>query len=166
MQVELSHTAPILSSPSPERMRAWRLYLESALALVDVLDTESERDAGIPLRWYDVLIHLEETPGGLRMTELAERILYSKSGFTHVVDRMEKADLVRRVRPDDDRRSILVVLTDEGRNKLELARRHHRDAIERHFSRHLDDTEIETFTRSLEKLSAHARPLRPGRIGS
>jgi DNA-binding MarR family transcriptional regulator len=155
-----------LSTPSPDRLRAWRLYFESALALNDVLDVELERDAGIPLRWYDALIHLEETSDGLRMNELAERILYSKSGFTRVVDRMEKAGLVRRVRPENDRRSILVVLTDEGRTTLERARRHHRHAIEQHFSRHLADADIKALTRAFEKVSTHARPLRPGRIRS
>src|SRR5215216_2870318 len=116
-----------MSSPSSERLRAWRLYFESALALIDVLDAEMERDAGIPMRWYDVLIHLEETPDGLRMKDLAERILYSKSGFTNVVDRMEKEGLVKRVRPEGDRRSILVVLTGAGRKKMEDARRCHRE---------------------------------------
>ena len=118
LQSVLSHSGQSLSSPSPERLRAWRLYFESALALHDVLDAELERDAGIPLRWYDALVHLEETPEGLRMNELAERILYSKSGFTRVVDRMEEAGLVRRVRPEHDRRSILVVLTDHGRDTM------------------------------------------------
>ena len=165
LQSGLSHGEQSLSSPSPERLRAWRLYFESALALVDVLDAELERDAGIPLRWYDALVHLEETPDGLRMNELAERILYSKSGFTRVVDRMEEAGLVRRVRPENDRRSILVVLTDQGRKTMERARRHHRHAIEQHFSRHLADTDIKALTRALEKVSAHTRPLRPGRIG-
>jgi DNA-binding MarR family transcriptional regulator len=155
-----------LSSPSSERLRAWRLYFESALALIDVLDAELERDAGIPLRWYDALVHLEETPDGLRMNELAERILYSKSGFTRVIDRMEDAGLVRRVRPENDRRSILVVLTEDGRKTVESARRHHRQGIEQHFSRHLVDTDIKALTRALEKVSAHARPLRPGRIRS
>jgi DNA-binding MarR family transcriptional regulator len=164
LQRGLSHGEQSLSSPSPERLRAWRLYFESALALVDVLDAELERDAGIPLRWYDVLVQLEETPDGVRMNELAERILYSKSGFTRVVDRMEEAGLVRRVRPENDRRSILVVLTDEGRATMERARRHHRHAIEQHFSRHLADTDIKALARGLEKVSAHARPLRPGRI--
>ena len=163
---ELSHEEQTLSSPSPERLRAWRLYFESALALGDVLDAESERDAGIPLRWYDALIQLEETPDGLRMNELAERILYSKSGFTRVVDRMEEAGLLRRVRPETDRRSILVVLTDQGRDTLEQARGHHRHAIEQHFSRHLSDTDVKALTRALEKVSTHARPLRPGRIRS
>jgi DNA-binding MarR family transcriptional regulator len=162
----LSHGEQPLSSPSSERLRAWRLYFESALALIDVLDAELERDAGIPLRWYDALVHLEETPDGLRMNELAERILYSKSGFTRVIDRMEDAGLVRRVRPENDRRSILVVLTEDGRKTVESARRHHRQGIEQHFSRHLVDTDIKALTRALEKVSAHARPLRPGRIRS
>jgi DNA-binding MarR family transcriptional regulator len=162
----LSHGELLLSSPSPDRLRVWRLYFESALALVDVLDAELERDAGIPLRWYDVLVQLEETPDGLRMNELAERILYSKSGFTRVVDRMEEAGLVRRARPENDRRSILVVLTDKGRTTMEQARRHHRHGIDQHFSRHLADTDVKALTRGLEKVSAHARPLRPGRIRS
>ncbi|MFL5920880.1 MAG: MarR family winged helix-turn-helix transcriptional regulator [Gaiellaceae bacterium] len=160
----LSQRGQSLSSPSRERLRAWRLYFESALALQDILDAELERDAGMPLRWYDALVHLEETPDGLRMNELAEQILYSKSGFTRVVDRLEEAGLVKRVRPDNDRRSILVVLTDEGRAATEQARRHHQHAIEQHFSRHLSGTDIKALTRALEKLSAHARPLRPGRI--
>ena len=160
----LSHGEQLLSNPSAERLRAWRLYFESALALIDVLDAALEGDAGIPLRWYDALVHLEETPDGLRMNELAERILYSKSGFTRVVDRLEAAGLVQRVRPENDRRSILVVLTDQGRTTMEQARRHHRHAIEQHFSQHLSDSDIKALTRALEKLSAHARPLRPGRI--
>ena len=160
---ELSHGEQSLSSPSPERLRAWRLYFESALAVLDVLESELERDAGIPLRWYDTLVQLEETDG-LRMTELAERILYSKSGFTRIVDRMEEAGLLRRVRPENDRRSILIVLTDEGRRTMEEARRYHRHSIEQHFSRHLADADIKALIRALDKVSAHARPLRPGRI--
>ena len=160
----LSHEGQSLSSLSPERLRAWRLYFESALALIDVLDAELERDAGIPMRWYDALVQLEETPGGLRMNELAERILYSKSGFTRVVDRMEEAKLVRRARPENDRRTILIVPTDKGTEMLERARRHHRDGIQRHFSQHLTNADIKALTHALEKISTHARPLRPGRI--
>ena len=153
-----------MSSPSPERLRGWRLFFESAMALTSVLEAEMERDGGIAMNWYDVLIHLEESPEGIPMNVLADRILYSKSGITRVVDGMEKAGLVRRVRPENDRRSIFIVLTDEGAATLERARTYHRDAIERHFSQHLTDDEIEVLTGALEKVSAHARPLRPGRI--
>jgi DNA-binding MarR family transcriptional regulator len=98
------------------------------------------------------------------MNELAERILYSKSGFTRVVDRMEEAGLVRRTRPENDRRTILIVLADKGTEILARARRHHRDGIQRHFSQHLTNADIKALTRALEKVSSHARPLRPGRI--
>jgi DNA-binding MarR family transcriptional regulator len=153
-----------LSSPTPERLRCWRLFFESSMALIDMLDTELQEAVGIPQRWYDVLVQLEEAPDGLPMNELAERILYSKSGFTRVVDRMEEAGLVRRVRPEHDRRSILVVLTEVGTETMQRARLHHRDGIDRHFSRHLTDAEVRALTKALEKVSSHARPLRPGRI--
>ena len=100
------------------------------------------------------------------MNELAERILYSKSGFTRVVDRMEAGRPRPPRPPENDRRSILVVLTDKGRETMERARRHHRHGIEQHFARHLDDADIKALTRALEKVSAHARPLRPGRIST
>ena len=166
LQSELSHEGQSLSSPSPERLRAWRLFFESALALLDVLDAELEQAVGIPQRWYDVLVHLEESPHGIPMNELAERILYSKSGFTRVVDRMQEAGLVRRDRLENDRRTIPIVLTDKGTKTLERARRYHRDGIQRHFSQHLTNADIKALTRALEKISTHARPLRPGRIRS
>jgi len=164
LQNGLSHSGQSLSSPSPERLRVWRLYFESSLALLDVLEAELERDVELPVRWYDVLVQLEESPDGLRMNELADRILYSKSGFTRVIDRMDEAGLVRRERPESDRRSILVILTDEGRSTLERARRFHRHGIEQHFSRHLTDSDVKALARVFEKVSAHVRPLRPGRI--
>jgi DNA-binding MarR family transcriptional regulator len=164
LQSEQSHSELPLSSPTAEGLRAWRLFFESALALLDVLDTELEQQTGIPMRWYDVLVQLEETPEGIPMKELADRILYSKSGFTRVVDRMEEAGLVRRVRPANDRRTILVVLTEQGDETKERARRYHRDGIARHFSGHLSDAETRALVRSLQKVSEHARPLRPGRI--
>lgn len=164
MQSGQSHSAQSLSSPSPERLLAWRLYLESALALIDVLEADMQRDSGLPVRWYDVLIHLEDAPDGVRMNEIADRILYSKSGLTRIIDGMERAGLVRRVRPEDDRRSIFVFLTDQGRETMEQARLQHRNWIEQHFSRHLADDDIAALVRAHEKLNAHVRTLRPRRI--
>src|SRR5437899_12372546 len=71
LQRELSRKGRSLSNPSPQRLRAWRLYFESALALVDVLDAELDRDAGIPLRWFDAPVHLGETGRGLGMDQPA-----------------------------------------------------------------------------------------------
>jgi len=166
LQRGLSQGGQLLSSPSAEHLRCWRLFFESAMALLDVLDAELEQEAGISQRWYDVLVHLEESPNGVPMSALADRILYSKSGFTRVVDRMEEAGLIQRVRPENDRRTILVVLTETGAATLLRARSYHRDGIDRHFAQHLTDADVKALTKALEKVSAHARPLRPGRIRS
>jgi DNA-binding MarR family transcriptional regulator len=146
-----------LSSPSADRRALWQVFWETALGLLDVLDAELQRDGGIPMRWYDVLIHVENDPAGMRMNELAEQILTSKSGLTRVVDRMEEEGLVRRVRPEHDRRAILVVLTDRGRETMERARIYHRDAIERYFTRHLTDAEAKTLARVFTKVRAGVR---------
>jgi len=164
LQNEQSHSERSLSTPAPDELRAWRLFFESAMALVDVLGVELEEQVGLPMRWYDVLVQLEDAPEGIPMNELADRILYSKSGFTRVVDRMEEAGLVRRVRPEHDRRTILVVMTEQGNETKERARRYHRDGIERHFAGHLSAADVKALIRALEKVRAHVRPLRPGRI--
>jgi len=162
---EQSHNEQSLSSPTADELRTWRLFFESAMALLDILGAELEAETGLSMRWYDVLVQLEESPDGIPMNELADMILYSKSGFTRVVDRMEEAGLVQRVRPDYDRRSILVVMTPAGEQTKERAREYHRDGIERHFARHLSAADLKALTRALQKISAHARPPRPGRIG-
>jgi hypothetical protein len=97
------------------------------------------------------------------MNDLAERILYCKSGFTRVVDGWRSGARPPRA-PERDRRTILVVLTGKGAETMERARHYHRNGIERHFAQHLTDNEVKVLTRALEKVSAHARPLRPGRI--
>ena len=164
MHTELSHGEPSLSSSSPERLRAWRLFFDSALALLDTLEHDFRRDAGFPVQWYDVLVHLEETPDGLRTSELAQKVLFSKSGFTRVVDKMEAAGLVRRVRPESDRRSIFILQTREGRAAMQRARPPHHQWIEENFTGSLTDSDIQAITRAFEKISAHARTLRPGRV--
>jgi DNA-binding MarR family transcriptional regulator len=163
--MQQSQSEQSLSSPSRERLVAWRTFWESAMWLLDVFDAEMQRDAGISLRWYDVLIHVEEAPDGLRMNELADQILTSKSGLTRVIDRMEEAGLVTRFRPPDDRRAILVRLTEEGVRVMEHARAYHRHGIEQYFSRHLDDDEIESLAVALGKVREAVRPARPRRPG-
>ena len=160
------HSESSLSSPTQEQLAAWRVFLECAFAVIDILDAELQAERGITLRWYDVLVHLEEARDGLRMTELAGRILASKSGLTRVVDRMEAAGLVRRERPPGDRRVVLVILTPEGIEAVHAARAVHHRGIQQHFVQHVDEHDLEALTHALEKVRDHVRPLRPGRISS
>lgn len=98
------------------------------------------------------------------MNEVAGRILASKSGLTRVIDRMEKAGLVRRERIEDDRRVVLVHATEQGLASLSASRRIRRDGIKRHFSEHLDAADLEALRTALDKVRTHVRPLRPGRV--
>src|SRR5262249_34293102 len=154
----------MLSSPTRKQLADWRVFLETAYALIDILDAELQAERGITLGWYDALVHLEEAEDGLRMNELAGRILFSKSGLTRVIDRMEEAGLVRRERPADDRRVVKAYITQEGIKPLQAARTVHRRGIKQHFVRHLDQQQLATLAHSLENVRDHVRPLRPGRI--
>ena len=97
-----------MSRPTKQQLADWRVFLESAWALIDILDTELQSERKLTLVWYDALVHLEDATDGLGMTELANRILASKSGLTRVIDRMEADGLVRRERPPEDRRVVKV----------------------------------------------------------
>ena len=153
-----------MSSPTPRQLANWRVFLECGYALIDILDAELQAEAGMTLRWYDVLVNLEEAEHAVRMNELASRILSSKSGLTRVIDRMEEAGLVERQRPPDDRRAIEVVMTHKGEQALQAARLVHRRGIYEHFAQHLDDRNFSALRDALETVHEHVRPLRPGRI--
>ncbi len=161
---KLLQSEQVMSSPTEEQLAGWRVFLESAFALIDILDAELQAEREMTLRWYDVLVHLEEAEDGLRMNELAGRILASKSGLTRVVDRMEEEGLVRRERPPGDRRVVQVSITPEGREALHASRVVHYRSIQQHFVQHLDQRDLTALTCALEKVRDHVRPLRPGRI--
>jgi DNA-binding MarR family transcriptional regulator len=164
LQSELSHSEVSLSSPTREQLAAWRVFFECAFAVIDILDAELREERGMTLRWYDVLVQLDEVGGSCRMTDLAGRILASKSGLTRVIDRMEEEGLVRRERPRDDRRVILVSITPAGLEALHAARAVHRRGINEHFVRHLNERDLTALERMFKKVNRHVRPLRPGRV--
>jgi DNA-binding MarR family transcriptional regulator len=161
---ELSQSEASLSSSTAEQRAIWRVFLECGYALIDILDAELQAEAGMTLRWYDVLVNLEEAERPVRMNELASRILASKSGLTRVIDRMEEAGLVERQRPREDRRAIEVVMTPKGAEALQAARVVHRRGIQEHFAQHLDDRAFAALLDALRPVHQHVRPLRPGRI--
>lgn len=166
IRVAPRHDQPSAASPARKQLAAWRVFLECAFAVIDILDAELRAEQDMTLRWYDVLVNLDQAKGGLRMSELAGRILASKSGLTGVVSQMEEAGLVRRERPPGDRRVTEVFITPDGSEALSAARVVHRRGIHEHFVQHLDPRELEALANSFEKVRDHVRPLRPGRLSS
>jgi DNA-binding MarR family transcriptional regulator len=97
----------------------WRDFLRAHAAVTRALEDELADEKVLPLTWYDVLVQLVEAPNRrLRMTELADRVLLSRSGLTRLVDRLVKAGLVERKPCPDDARGTYSVLTAAGFARL------------------------------------------------
>lgn len=137
----------------PLMMRSWRAFLAIHAGLVDALAREMDEALGLPLNWYEVLLILGEAPGRrLRMHELAESLVLSRSAATRFVERMEKAGLVERVRCTADRRGTWVQRTAAGARLFKKAAPVHLRGIERHFARRLSDADAADLTRIMGKL--------------
>src|SRR2546421_5769575 len=100
--------------PGRRGFDAWRSLLRAHATLIRRLDTDLERETGLALADFDVLAQLAEAHGELRMTELADRALISRSGMTRRVARLADEGLVRRDKAGTDGRGVIVALTEEG----------------------------------------------------
>jgi DNA-binding MarR family transcriptional regulator len=137
----------VLSDPDIERRQAWRDVFEAHAAVMDVLTAELRDEAGLSITEYDVLLHLSEGSPPVRMHELADAVVLSKSGLTRVVDRMERDGLLARVPIPGDRRSTAIALTAAGEQAFRNARAVHRRGIERHFIDHLSEHDVKVIRR-------------------
>jgi DNA-binding MarR family transcriptional regulator len=107
---------------TPQQQDAWRSFLAGCRALFTAVDAQLQRDAGMPLAYYEILVRLSEAPGrALRMSQLAEAASASKSRASHAVARLEERGWVRRVDCATDRRGQVAELTDEGYAALAAA---------------------------------------------
>jgi DNA-binding MarR family transcriptional regulator len=148
----------MLNRPDLAQLAAWRTLLETHATVTDLLERELVGERGLPLSRYEVLLVLAESPEGrLRMQELAQRVLLSKSGLSRLVDRMEEAGLVKREQCPSDRRGWFAVLTDQGRSALRRAAPVHLRGIQEHFGRHLDDDEARVLGAALGRIRDAAR---------
>src|SRR2546423_14379142 len=135
------------------RTRAWRLFFEQHARLVGMLEDELRSGLDLSLTWYDVLLHLAEAPQNrLRMRELSDALVISKSGLTGLIDRMEKARLVERRQVAGDRRAVEVGLTPAGHARFEGAARLHRAGVHRHFVERLEEADGAALLAIFEKL--------------
>jgi DNA-binding MarR family transcriptional regulator len=117
---------------SDDEQQAWRLLLRVTLTLVERLDGELREAHDLSLGDYEILAHLSSEPDHmLRMRELAERALVSKSRLTHTVDRLAARGLVRREPCPEDRRGVSAVLTANGLTLLQQAAPTHVDGVRR-----------------------------------
>ena len=133
---------------------AWRSFLRAHARVTRQLDAELAAESDLPLASYEVLIHLNEAPDKrLRMTELADQVLLSRSGLTRLVDRLEREGLIRRETCPSDARGTNAVLTDEGYARLRAAAPVHLRGVREHMVDQLTPAEIELLSRALGRIA-------------
>jgi DNA-binding MarR family transcriptional regulator len=117
---------------SADEQRHWRAWLAASILLNDRLSRDLQEQHGLTTADYEILVHLSEAPNRrLRMSELAERALSSRSRLSHQIDRMRRAGLVDRESCADDRRGAFAVLTDHGWNVLVASAPDHVEGVRR-----------------------------------
>jgi DNA-binding MarR family transcriptional regulator len=144
---------------NPVELDAWRAFLRAHARVTHLLDAELTAECDLPLGSYEVLLHLNDAPGrALRMTDLADRVLISRSGLTRLVDRVEREGLIRRESCPSDARGTNAVLTDLGRERLRAAAPVHLRGVREHVVGLLDADELATLGELLGRI---AGPLDP-----
>lgn len=142
-----------------DRLAAWHAFLEAHATVRVALEEELERERGLALTMYDVLVQLSSaSEGRLRMQELANRLVFSRSGVTRLVDRMARDGLVEREPCADDRRGTFAVITEVGRRTLRDASGVHLRGIATHFGSALDDGDVMALRRAMDKILAANQP--------
>ena len=138
-------------------MAAWAALLRTHATLVKILEGEIQQKTGLPLSWYDVLLELNAADGRrLRMQQLAERVVLSRTRISRVVDEMVGAGLVEKTSDASDRRSTFATITERGRTSLRAAAPVYLDGIRQHFTQHVRESELRAIRTGLERvLDAH-----------
>lgn len=129
---------------SAVELAAWRGLLEAHARVTRALDAQMRREHGLPVSSYEVLMFLADAPEHrLRMSEIADRVLLSRSGLTRLVDRLEQLGFVSRCGVETDGRGAYAQLTDAGLDEARAARRTHLEGVRTYFLDHLTDGDQE-----------------------
>jgi DNA-binding MarR family transcriptional regulator len=144
---------------------AWRGVLVAHSRLVPAMEADLRAAGQVSLSWYDVLLELNAAPGRrLRMTELSQRAVLSRSRVSRVVDELA-AGLAERPPDQADGRASFAALTPGGRTALRRAWPVYRKAIRRHIGAHLTTQQCRQLAALLEQAAAGAEAGGPGKAG-
>lgn len=143
-------------------LAAWRGMLRVHATLVKALDAELDATHGLPLSSYEVLILLRTAPGRrLRMAELADQTLLSRSGMTRLVDRLERDGLLRRDTCSSDARGCFAVLTEQGAELLAKARETHLAGVRKRFIGLLGEKQLACLAEAFDTVIAGNSDISP-----
>jgi DNA-binding MarR family transcriptional regulator len=138
-----------------EELAAWRGFVRVHASLTRKLDAQLVGAHDLSLSSYEVLRRLAGAPAGrMRMAELADSALLSRSGLSRLVDRLQKEELVRRVKCDEDARGWYAEITPAGRRQFDEARETHLNGVRRLFLDRLSGEDLRRLAELWGRLGA------------
>jgi DNA-binding MarR family transcriptional regulator len=142
----------------PEQLEAYFALIEVGSLLRHAVEQQLREAGGLSYVQFQLLATLGDLPGGsARMTDLADRVVYSRSGLTYQAGLLEQAGLVSRSPAEDDERSTTVTITAEGRARLGMVFPGHIEALQRLLLEPMTPEDVRSLSDVLGRVRAHMR---------
>ncbi|MFE5338715.1 MarR family winged helix-turn-helix transcriptional regulator [Isoptericola sp. NPDC056578] len=151
---------------SPRELQTYFALVESAALLHHTVEQHLRADGDLSYVQFQVLARLVDEGGQATMTDLADGVVYSRSGLTHQAGLLEKAGLVTRARHPEDQRATLVEITAAGRGRVEQVMPGHLEAVRRMLFDQLSDADLAALADVLPRVRDHMRALPPRSVTS
>jgi DNA-binding MarR family transcriptional regulator len=155
--MSVTHIPETRLVPSDPRLEPWRAFLQAHARISRRLDEELRAEHDLSLAEYDALLTIADAPGRrIRMRQLADRVILSKSGVTRLIDRLVLDGLAQRDACLSDARGAEAVLTTAGLDRLRRASRTHLRGIDEHFISAVNEADLAVIQRSMRAVAERA----------
>jgi DNA-binding MarR family transcriptional regulator len=147
--------------PAATKRQAWYSTVRAHAQMMDLVERELLESTGMSMSWYDVMVNLYLAPQySMRMSDLADSVVTSRSWLTRRVDQLVVAGLVERLTSDDDGRGVTARLTRQGRKVFVKMERVHASSVDRHFSAYVNGAEASNISAAMQRVTENARTTR------
>ncbi len=146
---------------NPTEMKAWRGYIIASRRLLEALDLDLDAHE-LSMADYEILAQLSDAPErSMRMSELADVAMLSRSRLSHRMKVMEKAGWVKRIACEDDKRGYFAVMTPKGWKAIVAAAPDHVESVRNRFVDHLTKSDQSAIAEIFERVTKSLRENSP-----
>lgn len=146
---------------NPVELRAYFSLMEAVSLLHYAVRQQLQDEGGLSYVQFEILARLADAEQGLTMTELADGVVYSRSGLTHQAGLLEKQGLITRAPSPVDQRATVVDITDEGRARVEHVLPGHVQVVRDLLFESLSARDVSTLGDMMSRARDHMRSLPP-----
>jgi DNA-binding MarR family transcriptional regulator len=146
---------------NPAQLRAYFALMEVVSLLQYAVRQQLQTEGGLSYVQFEILAKLAHTDRPLTMTDLADGVVYSRSGLTHQAGLLEKEGLITRAASRDDQRATVVDITEAGRARVATVLPGHIDVVRELLFDYLDEDDVRSLGQMMEKARDHMRSRPP-----